>query len=519
MSIDNDKAMAVLLSSKSLESAKFDRKQLKALIDQAEERGAVGERERQAAEKAAALSWQARSAALETAAFALTAKLCAVPVVKESHGHELIRREQVMELVTQWRMQRDAAPQAETVRPAAADAGGLSAHAEAVQLLGAVFDAWENGVDCREDGDPDGSYMGKCFQLDDEIFKRCCDLLNRENPPRNAPAYSNEDARILRLQLENLLANPAPTPMMPKEVFDAAAVANREAVNKANAALAVVANRPPAVMAVGLPRLKVPSIDDDAFRKLCDAYHCASQDQLEDAYTAIYEHVDEATADLAHAWQDARPAAMGAVDRDAILESAVQAVAERAGDADRMQVIAAFDAIRSLKANRFALPESIQRMRPTASGAMGAAGRQQCGTMSNEDILQMFATCVGNERDDARQCYVSAEQVIDFVRCWIMPALATRPTASGAAALEPVEGDLLPPVGSKVLIHLGRQDEWVEHTVAGYYVWPAHPFQIKEGQKDAHRVFVRVVDAKGYDNARLLSEVRPAATGEKGGAA
>lgn len=138
-------------------------------------------------------------------------------------------------------------------RSPAADAGGLSAPAEAVQLLGAVFDAWENGDDCYEGGDQDGSYMGKCFQLDDEIFKRCCDLLNRENPPRNAPAYSNDDARILRLQLENLLANPAPLPMMPKDVFDAAAVANREAINKANAALAVVANRVPAVMAGGLP--------------------------------------------------------------------------------------------------------------------------------------------------------------------------------------------------------------------------------------------------------------------------
>jgi hypothetical protein len=149
---------------------------------------------------------------------------------------------------------------------AAADAGGLSAPAEAVQLLGAVFDAWENGDDCYEDGDPDNSYMGKCFQLDDEIFKRCCDLLNRENPPRNAPAYSNEDARILRLQLENLLANPAPLPMMPKDVFDAAAAANREAINKANAALAVVANRAPAMGAGSLILKGVGKIDGDGWK-------------------------------------------------------------------------------------------------------------------------------------------------------------------------------------------------------------------------------------------------------------
>ena len=73
---------------------------------------------------------------------------------------------------------------------------------------------------------------------------------------------------------------------------------------------------------------------------------------------------------------------------------------------------------------------------------------------------------------------------------------------------EKVDGDMLPPVGAKVLIHLGRQDAWVEHTVTGYYVWPACKHQVKDGEKDAHRVFVRVKDAQGYDNARLLSEVK-----------
>jgi hypothetical protein len=80
--------------------------------------------------------------------------------------------------------------------------------------------------------------------------------------------------------------------------------------------------------------------------------------------------------------------------------------------------------------------------------------------------------------------------------------------AAAPGALEPVDYDLLPPVGSKVLIHLARQDEWVEHTVTGYYVWPAHKHQVKEGEKNAHRVFVRVKDGNGYDNARLLSEIK-----------
>ena len=80
--------------------------------------------------------------------------------------------------------------------------------------------------------------------------------------------------------------------------------------------------------------------------------------------------------------------------------------------------------------------------------------------------------------------------------------------AAAPAALEPADHDLLPPLGSKVLIHLARQDAWVEHTVTGYYVWPALKHQVKEGEKNAHRVFIRVKDAQGYDNARLLSEFK-----------
>ena len=66
-----------------------------------------------------------------------------------------------------------------------------------------------------------------------------------------------------------------------------------------------------------------------------------------------------------------------------------------------------------------------------------------------------------------------------------------------------VEGDLLPEIGSKVLIHLNSSDTWVEHTVVGYYVWASH-----EGHKNLHRVFVRVVDEDGILNARSLSDIK-----------
>lgn len=92
------------------------------------------------------------------------------------------------------------------------------------------------------------------------------------------------------------------------------------------------------------------------------------------------------------------------------------------------------------------------------------------------------------------------------------PVPATTP-AEQPESLEPVTGDVLPAIGSKVLIHLARQDEWVEHTVVGYYAWPALSCQVVEGEQSSlHRVFVRVVDSNGYDNARLLSECRATAT-------
>lgn len=68
--------------------------------------------------------------------------------------------------------------------------------------------------------------------------------------------------------------------------------------------------------------------------------------------------------------------------------------------------------------------------------------------------------------------------------------------------LDEVHGDILPKVGSDVFIHLARADQWVRHTVAGYYVYRSHK------ENSGHRVFVRVVDDRGYDNSRLLDDIR-----------
>jgi hypothetical protein len=75
-------------------------------------------------------------------------------------------------------------------------------------------------------------------------------------------------------------------------------------------------------------------------------------------------------------------------------------------------------------------------------------------------------------------------------------------SAPAAAPLDPVHGDVLPPVGSTVQIKLGDSG-WFDHTVTGYYAWPNHGLD-----KNVHRVFVRVKDAAGTQNARLLTDVR-----------
>jgi len=66
-----------------------------------------------------------------------------------------------------------------------------------------------------------------------------------------------------------------------------------------------------------------------------------------------------------------------------------------------------------------------------------------------------------------------------------------------------VHGDRLPRVGEPVLIHLAREDKWVEHEVVGYHVLGDH-----EHSRHLHRVFVDVEDANGVPNSRMLCDVK-----------
>lgn len=68
--------------------------------------------------------------------------------------------------------------------------------------------------------------------------------------------------------------------------------------------------------------------------------------------------------------------------------------------------------------------------------------------------------------------------------------------------LEPVEGDQLPPVGSRIFIRHGRDDDAHACIVTGYYVWGD-----LKGDKRLHRVFVRMVyEGTDTKQARMLCD-------------
>ncbi len=55
----------------------------------------------------------------------------------------------------------------------------IAAAPDLLRLLGLMFDAYENGVDCFEDPEDCASYVGKAFRLPDREFKEIADLLNK----------------------------------------------------------------------------------------------------------------------------------------------------------------------------------------------------------------------------------------------------------------------------------------------------------------------------------------------------
>lgn len=54
-------------------------------------------------------------------------------------------------------------------------------YAKAMDYLATMFDLYENGVPCTEDGE-DGASIGNCIKLDEADFDSIADLLNKHRP-------------------------------------------------------------------------------------------------------------------------------------------------------------------------------------------------------------------------------------------------------------------------------------------------------------------------------------------------
>lgn len=71
----------------------------------------------------------------------------------------------------------------------------------ALDLLDTLFTAYENGTPCYEEPDSQGGYLGMAFRIDDDTFRACADLLNKERP-RTAGALASAPAAITELRIE-----------------------------------------------------------------------------------------------------------------------------------------------------------------------------------------------------------------------------------------------------------------------------------------------------------------------------
>lgn len=79
------------------------------------------------------------------------------------------------------------------------------------------------------------------------------------------------------------------------------------------------------------------------------------------------------------------------------------------------------------------------------------------------------------------------------------------PSAAVEVKLEPVYGDVLPPVGSRVFIRHGFDNDAHACIVTGYYAWGD-----LGGNKRLHRVFVRMVyEGTTTEQARRLCDCYP----------
>ena len=126
----------------------------------------------------------------------------------------------------------------------------------------------------------------------------------------------------------------------------------------------------------------------------------------------------------------------------------------------------------------------------------GPSGRAPAGMFVIANELELLLSVFPTEEYHLRNYEVWVRTAIRKLRDRI-ESHRSAPRWDGKA----VAGNVLPPVGYLVSIHLGRSETWVNHTVTGHAV-----HVLDNGKLLA---LVNVIDDKGFPNQRNWSEVRP----------
>ncbi len=140
--------------------------------------------------------------------------------------------------------------------------------------------------------------------------------------------------------------------------------------------------------------------------------------------------------------------------------------------------------------------------------AQGAAITSESGTPPAEQQAapkaapKSFLDGADVQDESGVLAYYSREAVLACITAALESVAAPK-----AAPGEPVHGDVLPPVGSRVYIRHGRDNDAHACTVTGYYAWGD-----LGGDKRLHRVFVRLVyEGTDIQQARMLCDCYPTA--------
>lgn len=94
-------------------------------------------------------------------------------------------------------------------QPATSAAAAVSDEDEALDLLATLFDDWESGTQCYEEPESSDGFLGHALRLDDEVFHRCADLLNRRRGKQPAPTAQadSQPAPVAAFEVADAMAD------------------------------------------------------------------------------------------------------------------------------------------------------------------------------------------------------------------------------------------------------------------------------------------------------------------------